>query len=525
MRGGIWEILGIAQTSDQRAIKRAYATMLKQHKPEDDPAAFQRLRQAFEEARSLAEYLGDDEHPEQVLQPLAYSSVATSVPGGLSITHEAIVEPVLTDEVEGPGLHFSFKLEHGTLNLIQPDSSYDPPVQTAPHDAGQQLYEDAVEHARHIWERLQSEHMENAMGAWLASYLEQDWFVYMDARQFLEHALLNLAIEGDKPSIRSDVMRFAGNFFDWNPNSLHRRNEAWLIAHFWRRYEFSLAWETIHAINAENPMLQRVVKMLRQAPRPWLFRMEALFRPKQLVFLRQLFEHWDEHCPEIYHYLNDGTVGWWRQYALDENRVLLPLFDSTGTVFAFAALLLALFARENIQAEAIMLLPLWAMIFAALYGIRIAYGQCALMTLPYRQRFWHAWDMLLQHPAAVPVVIISSLVDIGLLASLPDGVPLIILSMLSYLLPYLFLRDFKEWFGLNLLALPTLLLIQFLQAYVANPFLLLHFGGICIIAGGWYGLSRLALDKHWDQDQLARRIKYWNYLVLGLPFILLFFLI
>lgn len=49
-RRSLWDILGTEPTGDERAIKRAYAKRLKITRPEDDPEAFQQLRDAYEYA-------------------------------------------------------------------------------------------------------------------------------------------------------------------------------------------------------------------------------------------------------------------------------------------------------------------------------------------------------------------------------------------------------------------------------------------------------------------------------------------
>ena len=51
-----WQVLGISPESDERAIKRAYAALLKKTNPEDDPAAFKVLRSAYESALRTARY-------------------------------------------------------------------------------------------------------------------------------------------------------------------------------------------------------------------------------------------------------------------------------------------------------------------------------------------------------------------------------------------------------------------------------------------------------------------------------------
>ena len=56
-----WECIGISPTADKMSIKRAYATQLKLHHPEDDPEGFKTLRSALENALEQAKYLSANE--------------------------------------------------------------------------------------------------------------------------------------------------------------------------------------------------------------------------------------------------------------------------------------------------------------------------------------------------------------------------------------------------------------------------------------------------------------------------------
>jgi curved DNA-binding protein CbpA len=46
----MWDELGIPPCHDQKTIRRAYAARLKKLDPDREPAAFARLRHAFEQA-------------------------------------------------------------------------------------------------------------------------------------------------------------------------------------------------------------------------------------------------------------------------------------------------------------------------------------------------------------------------------------------------------------------------------------------------------------------------------------------
>ncbi|AHG41198.1 molecular chaperone DnaJ [Pseudomonas syringae CC1557] len=66
-----WSILGLDAPSDLRSIKRRYAALLKQHRPDEDPAGFQRLRDAYEQALSWTAEVEEQltEQPSPLLAP------------------------------------------------------------------------------------------------------------------------------------------------------------------------------------------------------------------------------------------------------------------------------------------------------------------------------------------------------------------------------------------------------------------------------------------------------------------------
>jgi len=51
----IWQTLELSPTRDEGEIRRAYARQLKKHRPDSDPAGYQQLREAFDEAKRRAQ--------------------------------------------------------------------------------------------------------------------------------------------------------------------------------------------------------------------------------------------------------------------------------------------------------------------------------------------------------------------------------------------------------------------------------------------------------------------------------------
>ncbi|AIX74626.1 MAG: hypothetical protein E7C36_10265 [Mixta calida] len=75
-----WQILGIEPTGDEALIRRAYARQLKTCRPDSDPDGYQRLREAFEWAKSSASALQPDETDDAPERALAVEKDAVHRP-------------------------------------------------------------------------------------------------------------------------------------------------------------------------------------------------------------------------------------------------------------------------------------------------------------------------------------------------------------------------------------------------------------------------------------------------------------
>ncbi|MBN6152697.1 J domain-containing protein [Xanthomonas sp. AmX2] len=98
------ERLGVAQDADERAIKRAYAGLLKLHRPDTDPSGFQALNEAYQQALSWLRQpvaFAETNEPvtavEQAAMPVEAPSALPDAAGGVPVHPAAPHAPSLHD--------------------------------------------------------------------------------------------------------------------------------------------------------------------------------------------------------------------------------------------------------------------------------------------------------------------------------------------------------------------------------------------------------------------------------------------
>lgn len=82
-----WEILGIEPTSDKKTIKRAYAKLLKQYHPEENPEEFKQIQAAYQQC------LHSDQEIESVSYEQNIESKQDIKTKPISIKEDTIVPP------------------------------------------------------------------------------------------------------------------------------------------------------------------------------------------------------------------------------------------------------------------------------------------------------------------------------------------------------------------------------------------------------------------------------------------------
>ena len=208
-RRSLWDILGTEPTGDERAIKRVYAKRLKVTRPEDDPQAFQELRDAYEYAlhhapRFAEELQGSD--PQGLTPALA---VGVKNDTALLVTHE----PADKAQTEAPPVEL--------WGIVEPVAEQAPAelwgVIDTPPPPPPELWGvvdiDPAEEAASVWQ-LGLDHLQHGdPGAALAQAMQDPALLKLDVREEFELcALRYCASENYNIDLRDAVFEALG----WN---------------------------------------------------------------------------------------------------------------------------------------------------------------------------------------------------------------------------------------------------------------------------------------------------------------------
>ena len=85
-----WEVLGIEPTSDKKEIKKAYARLLKQYHPEENPEEFKQIQAAYQQCL----------HPDQEIESVSFEQNKQDIKTQTISTKEDTIIPPPIPKVE-----------------------------------------------------------------------------------------------------------------------------------------------------------------------------------------------------------------------------------------------------------------------------------------------------------------------------------------------------------------------------------------------------------------------------------------
>ncbi|WP_282244665.1 hypothetical protein [Stenotrophomonas sp. PS02300] len=186
---GAGELLDLATVGDERGLKRAYARLLKQTRPDEDPAGFQRLHDLYQHALARCRAAQEQEHQQEQDRPGAArwgeidAVVAVAAPDALTPPRAAA--PRIRSEAEAPVL--------SPVDL-------DLPAQPTPEHACRLLLRRGAETAREAFPaRLQAE--------------TREWS--LDTRDAVSARLISALREGDVVMCSANL-HVIYRFFGWD---------------------------------------------------------------------------------------------------------------------------------------------------------------------------------------------------------------------------------------------------------------------------------------------------------------------
>jgi len=232
-----WDILQIEAGADKKAIKKAYAKLLKQTRPDDDPDAFTRLHNAYKTALRLC----DADSGESVAsrqQPPQRATVVTEPPPDNSEDENALQEEQkikpLRDSADPAGItEPSPETPPDTVHVLSaPSEILDHAEETVRHDEQvDQTHEleaefnrDNVLIANRVQELLSSKRRSNRVSEWqfietVPSMVDLQFRASISERVFDAVSASNVvALEKGRLQVGANVLRYLTRYFQWDSN-------------------------------------------------------------------------------------------------------------------------------------------------------------------------------------------------------------------------------------------------------------------------------------------------------------------
>jgi hypothetical protein len=247
---GHWQLLDLASDADERSIKRAYARLLKNYRPDESPDEFQRLREAYETAlsearcRKQADERVVDATPVHSLLFSPLERVDTPIPVSPPKPQRLreVYEPALTktqwhayadEEVIDASLVLSVDTSDSSP-VVSPSERVDKPIAVSPP-------EPSLEQMKQWLAEGKERQVMDALLHWLGS----DWLMSFEHREQFGHRVLDWL---------ESTAQWSPAFFDrvcqsmgWNESQGDLPCDHWRWNRLIRRCEMQVMEESVRS--------------------------------------------------------------------------------------------------------------------------------------------------------------------------------------------------------------------------------------------------------------------------------------